>query len=203
MKKLISFISAAFVCICSAAQTNDLTAEVQEVLKQQAAAKVNELTDHISFVMRKSGYDETVKDYHIKAAKQLFVGGGKAYEDRYGNLQPAPRMQVSSINRSTGSVSVKEYQVANYMNNLKYLSYDTIEVTNSKSTFISNLHKLDKDEYEVVLSWVQIFIGKRNDMVVYKDRTKKNIVVRMQRKNYGGVERWEVLLGDTTVSVTE
>lgn len=203
MKKLISFISAAFVCICSAAQTNDLTAEVQEVLKQQAAAKVNELTDHISFVMRKSEYDETVKDYHIKAAKQLFVGGGKAYEDRYGNLQPAPRMQVSSINRSTGSVSVKEYQVANYMNNLKYLSYDTIEVTNSKSTFISNLHKLDTDEYEAVLSWVQIFIGKRNDMVVYKDRTKKNIVVRMQRKNYGGVERWEVLLGDTTVSVTE
>lgn len=203
MKKLISFISAAFVCICSTAQTNDLTAEVQEVLKQQAAAKVNELTDHISFVMRKSGYDETVKDYHIKAAKQLFVGGGKAYEDRYGNLQPAPRMQVSSINRSTGSVSVKEYQVANYLNNLKYLSYDTIEVTNSKSTFISNLHKLDTDEYEAVLSWVQIFIGKRNDMVVYKDRTKKNIVVRMQRKNYGGVERWEVLLGDTTVSVTE
>lgn len=203
MKKLISFISAAFVCICSAAQTNDLIAEVQEVLKQQAAAKVNELTDHISFVMRKSGYDETVKDYHIKAAKQLFVGGGKAYEDLYGNLQPAPRMQVSSINRSTGSVSVKEYQVANYLNNLKYLSYDTIEVTNSKSTFISNLHKLDTDEYEAVLSWVQIFIGKRNDMVVYKDRTKKNIVVRMQRKNYGGVERWEVLLGDTTVSVTE
>ena len=203
MKKLISFISAAFVCICSAAQTNDLTAEVQEVLKQQAAAKVNELTDHISFVMRKSGYDDTVKEYHIKAAKQLFVGVGKAYEDRYGNLQPAPRMQVSSINRSTGSVSVKEYQVANYLNNLKYLSYDTIEVTNSKSTFISNLHKLDTDEYEAVLSWVQIFIGKRNDMVVYKDRTKKNIVVRMQRKNYGGVERWEVLLGDTTVSVTE
>ena len=203
MKKLISFISAAFVCICSAAQTNDLTAEVQEVLKQQAAAKVNELTDHISFVMRKSGYDDTVKDYHIKAAKQLFVGGGKAYEDRYGNLQPAPRMQVSSIDRSTGSVSVEEYQVANYLNNLKYLSYDTIEVTNSKSTFISNLHKLDTDEYEAVLSWVQIFIGKRNDMVIYKDRTKKNIVVRMQRKNYGGVERWEILLGDTTVSVTE
>lgn len=203
MKKLLSFISAAFVCICSAAQTNDLTAEVQEVLKQQAAAKVNELTDHISFVMRKSGYDDTVKDYHIQAAKQLFVGGGKAYEDRYGNLQSAPRMQVSSINRSTGSVSVKEYQVANYLNNLKYLSYDTIEVTNSKSTFISNLHKLDTDEYEAVLSWVQIFIGKRNDMVIYKDRTKKNIVVRMQRKNYGGVERWEILLGDTTVSVTE
>jgi hypothetical protein len=40
-------------------------------------------------------------------------------------------------------------------------------------------------------------------MVIYKDKTKKNIVVRMQKKNYGGIVRWDVLLGDTTAAVTE
>lgn len=202
MKRIISLFAILF-CICSAAQTNDLTKEVEETLKQQARIKVDELTNHISFIMQKSGYDNEIKDYHITAALNLFLGKGKPYEDKYGNSQPAPRMQVSSINRVTGSVSTRDYPVSTYLSNLKYLNYDQIEITNSKSTFINNLHKVSEDEYEAVLSWVQIFIGKRNDMVIYKDKTKKNIVVRMQKKNYGGIDRWNVLLGDTTAAVTE
>ena len=40
-------------------------------------------------------------------------------------------------------------------------------------------------------------------MTIYKDKTKKDIVVKMQRKDYDGVIRWSVLLGDTTAAVTE
>ena len=202
MKKILSML-AVLLCICANAQTSDLTKEVEETLKQQARVKVDELTNHISFIMQKSGYGDEIKDFHIQAALNLFLGKGKTYSDKYGNIQPAPRMQVSSINRSTGAVNVRDFPVATYLSNLKYLSYDQVEITNSKSTFITNLQKVGEDEYEAVLSWVQIFIGKKGDMVIYKDKTKKNIVVRMQKKSYGGIVRWDVLLGDTTAAVTE
>ena len=202
MKKILSIL-AMLLCLCASAQTSDLTKEVEETLKQQARVKVDELTNHISFIMQKSGYDDSIKDYHIQAALNLFLGKGKSYSDKYGNVQPAPRMQVSSLNASTGEVTFRDYPIATYLSNLKYLSYDQVEITNSKSTFINDLHKVGNDEYEAVLSWVQIFIGKRGDMVIYKDTTKKNIVVRMQKKNYGGIVRWDVLLGDTTAAVTE
>ena len=202
MKKLTLLLLGALLCTGVKAQTNDLTKDVQEALMMQARIKVDELTNHISFIMSKK-YDNNVKDHHIKAALNLFVGMGGPYTDVFGNLQPAPRMQVSSINRSTGHVRLKEYQVSDYLSNLKYLSYDSIEIKNSKSTYISQLHKVGTDEYQAVLSWVQVFIGKSNDMIVYKDTTKKNIIVRMSRKNYGGFERWDVLLGDTTAAVTE
>jgi hypothetical protein len=94
--------------------------------------------------------------------------------------------------------------VSTYLSNLKYLSYDEVEITNSKSTFIDNLHKVGEDEYEAVLSWVQIFVGKKGDMTVYRDKTKKDIVVKMTRNEYDdGIVRWSVLLGDTTAAVTE
>lgn len=202
MKKILS-IFAVLLCFCANAQTTDLTEEVKETLKQQARVKVDELTNHISFIMQKSGYGNDIKDFHIQAALNLFLGKGKSYSDKYGNVQPAPRMQVSSINRETGAVSVRDFPVSTYLSNLKYLSYDQVEITNSRSTFIDDLHKVGNDEYEAVLSWVQIFIGKNGDIVIYKDRTKKNIVVRMQKKNYGGIVRWDVLLGDTTAAVTE
>jgi hypothetical protein len=41
-------------------------------------------------------------------------------------------------------------------------------------------------------------------MTVYRDKTKKDIVVKMTRNEYDdGIVRWSVLLGDTTAAVTE
>lgn len=202
MKRILSLF-ALLLCICAGAQTNDLTQEIQEVLKQQARIKVDELTDHISFIVSKSEYNNEVKDFHISAALNLFLGKGKSYHDKYGNILPAPRMQVSTLNRETGDIAFRSYPVSMYLSNLKFLNYDMVEITNSKSAFISNLHKISDDEYEAALSWVQLFIGKRNDMMVYKDRTTKHIIVRMKKKTYGDIDRWEVLLGDTTVAATE
>ena len=200
MKKLFTLL-AVLVSICAGAQTG-LTAEVELALKQQAMAKVDQLTNHFSFISSKK-YANDVKDYHVRAALNLFLGGGHDYQDQYGNVLPAPRMQVSKLDRSTGNVTFKEYPVRTYLSNLKYLNYDEVTITNSKSSFISSLQKVSDTEYMAVLSWVQIFVGKQKDMVVYRDRTSKNIVVKMTKKNYAGIERWEVLLGDTTVKVTE
>ena len=201
MKKLLTFLFVILIGIPVCAQT--LSKEVEEELKRQAMVRLDELTSHLSFVMSKNGYDNTVKDYHINAALNLFIGKGKSYKDKWGNQQPAARMQVSSLNMGTGAVSVKEYPVSTYLNNLKYLQYDEIRITNSKSTCIGDLYKVGEDEWEAVVSWVQVFVGKRGDMTVYKDTTTKNMVVRMHRKDYEGIVRWSVLLGDTTVAVTQ
>lgn len=204
MKKILVLLLMMLTGTCSAlAQANGLTKEIENTLKEQAMMKVNELTDHISFLMKKSGYDNTVKDYHLRAALNLFVGDGRAYTDKWGNQHRAAQMQVSRINRATSAVSIKEYPVSTYLSNLRYLDYDEIIITNSNSTCIGDVYKTGDDEYEAVLSWVQIFIGKRGDMTVYKDKTKKDIVVKMQRKDYDGIVRWSVLLGDTTAAVTE
>lgn len=204
MKKTLVLMTAFLAWIFpAAAQPDGLTKEIENTLKEQAMVKVNELTDHLSFIMKKTGYDNSVKDYHLKAALNLFVGNGRSYTDKWGNVQRAAQMQVSKINRATSEVSIKEYPVSTYLSNLKYLDYDEIIITNSQSTCIGDLYKTGEDEYEAVLSWIQIFIGKRGDMTIYKDKTKKDIVVKMQRKDYDGVIRWSVLLGDTTAAVTE
>jgi hypothetical protein len=41
------------------------------------------------------------------------------------------------------------------------------------------------------------------DVDVYVDRTQKAVKVRMTRIPYEDSSRWEILLGDTTVMVTE
>jgi hypothetical protein len=205
MKKILILLIAVLTGIFSAsAQSDGLTKEIENTLKEQAMVKVNELTDHISFLMKKSGYDNTVKEYHLRAALNLFVGGGRAYTDKWGNQQRAAHMQASRINRATSAVSIKEYPVSTYLSNLKYLDYDEIIITNSNSTCIGDVYKTGDGEYEAVLSWVQIFVGKKGDMTVYRDKTKKDIVVKMTRNEYDdGIVRWSVLLGDTTAAVTE
>ena len=204
MKKILVFIASILLSFAwSQAQTNDLTDEVRETLKRQAQIKVDELTNHISFIMQKSGYSEDVKNSHIKAALNLFLGKGKAYKDEFGNTKDAPIMEVSSINRGNGNVTVTPYPVSLYVQNIKHLNYDSIEITSTKSSFYGDIHKISENEYEAVLTFVQIFIGRRGDMEVYKDKTQKAVKVHMTRIPYEDSSRWEILLGDTTVTVTE
>lgn len=200
MKKYLTVLATLILFAGNAiAQTNDLSAEVKETLKRQAQIKVDELTNHISFIMQKSGYSDDVKNRHIKSALNLFLGKGNKYQDEYGNEKPAPTMEVSSKTRMT-KVS---YPVALYLQNIKYLNYDTIEITSTKSSFYGDIHKISENKYEAVLTFVQIFIGRRGDMEVYKDKTQKAVKVQMTRIPYEDASRWEILLGDTTVTVTE
>lgn len=203
MRKALFILFALLFLQPAIAQTNDLTATEKETLKRAAQIKVDELTNHISFIMRKSEYPDDVKNRHIKAALNLFMGKGKEYQDIYGNTKPAPQMEVSSIDRSSGRVSKQSYPVSLYLQNIKHLNYDSIEVTSSKSSFYGDIHKISENEYEAVLTFVQIFKGRMGDVDVYVDRTQKAVKVRMTRIPYEDSSRWEILLGDTTVMVTE
>jgi hypothetical protein len=184
------------------AQTSDLTPEEEQAVKQQAKVKVETFTQYVSFVASKE-YEDDVRATYAKAALDLFLGKGKEWKDAFGNVKPAPQMQVSSLNPKTKQVTVQEYAVSLYMHNLQYLNYTNVRVESSKASFISSIKKTGTNEYETTLTYVQIFIGERDGVIVYQDKTTKTVKVILKRVGDEQYHRWDVLLGDISVSATE
>lgn len=204
MKRFWILISAVlFLGTTVWAQTNDLTPEEKREVEQQAKVKVETFTQYVSFVASKE-YEDDVRAAYAKAALDLFLGKGKEWKDAFGNTQPAPQMQVSSMNQKTGQVSaVHQYAVSLYMHNLQYLNYTNVRVENSKASFISSIKKTGTNEYETTLTYVQIFVGERDGVVVYRDKTTKTVKVILKRIGDEEYHRWDVLLSDISVSATE
>ena len=78
MKRYL-FISLLGVLMCNyyvSAQTSDNNweIEVEEAIKQQCIHKVKALTDHFAKIAKKEEPDN-IKDYHIEACLDLFIGG--------------------------------------------------------------------------------------------------------------------------------
>ena len=203
MKRSLIFISALLLIATSAwAQTSDLTSEEEQAVKQQAKVKVETFTQYVSFVASKE-YEDDVRATYAKAALDLFLGKGKEWKDAFGNVNPAPQMQVSSLNPKTRQVTVQEYAVSLYMHNLQYLNYTNVRVESSKASFISSIKKTGANEYETTLTYVQLFIGERDGVIVYQDKTTKTVKVILKRVGDEQYHRWDVLLGDISVSATE
>ena len=203
MKRSLVLVSALMLVagvVC--AQTSDLTPEEEQAVKQQAKVKVETFTQYVSFVASKE-YEDDVRATYAKAALDLFLGKGKAWQDAFGNTKPAPQMQVSSIHPRTRQVTVQAYAVALYMHNLQYLNYTNVRVESSKASFISSIKKIGTNEYETTLTYVQLFVGERDGVVVYKDKTTKTVKVILKRIGDEQYHRWDVLLGDIAVSATE
>lgn len=203
MKRSLIFISALMLSAATVwAQTSDLTPEEEQAVKQQAKVKVETFTQYVSFVASKE-YEDDVRATYAKAALDLFLGKGKEWKDAFGNVKPAPQMQVSSLNPKTKQVTVQEYAVSLYMHNLQYLNYTNVRVESSKASFISSIKKTGTNEYETTLTYVQIFIGERDGVIVYQDKTTKTVKVILKRVGDEQYHRWDVLLGDISVSATE
>ena len=198
-KGLLCSLLGIFMCISGAvAQTGDpdLEEEIKASIKQQCLHKVKAMTDHFAKIAKKEEADN-IKDYHIEACMDLFVGGGKDTKDEYGNvIIPAPRIEVSSL--STGRVN--SYFIKNYLIHLKELQYSKI-VFKSSSCYLAGdgIKKIGDNKYSAVVTFYQVFIGYNGDNRVYRDKTKKSVKVIIERDNLG---RFDVLLGDIKVDQT-
>lgn len=209
MKQIIVFVVIYLLSVTpSLAQIiNGLDANVREEVKAYAKEKVDEFNGHLSFIASKK-YGDAVKDVHIQQALMLFIGKGKASVDNMGNEIGAPIMQVSFKNRRTGEVRVRDRFLTDYLPAMKNLGYTDVSVTSSEATYISDLQKDGVDDdgnerYRAVLSYAQIFVGKRDGIVVYRDLTKKSIEVYITVKTYGDKKLYEILLGNIKVDATE
>ena len=204
MKKIFSFVIVALFATATAytQEINGLDENVREEVKEYAKEKVGEFNGHLSYIASKK-VPVDVKDDHISEALMLFIGQGKESRDQYGNVIPAPIMEVSSINRSTGKVKVRPRQLTVYLDALKSMSYTEVLVSASEATYISDLQPEGNGRYKAVLSYAQIFVGKRDGIVVYRDVTKKSIEIYIEVKTYGDKKLYEILLGNIKVDATE
>ncbi|MEM7658534.1 MAG: hypothetical protein AAF399_20580 [Bacteroidota bacterium] len=108
-------------------------------------------------------------------------------------------VEVSSAN----SVDKKMYPIRRYLDRLKLLKYDRIDIKWSDINYVSNLRKAPDGNYYGVISFVQKFTGYRDGVAVYSDYTQKNIEVILKGyvKEVAGesVELWDVFLSDIGV----
>ena len=198
MKKL--FLGILIVLITAGASfAQDITKDAVKVQppklspKRKAAVdslaleKVRDLSKYISII----GNKETPLSESARAidrAKELFMDGSQ--------------IGVSSLSRK----KVKYYTIEKYLYRLASLNYDQVTIDWFDIQYVSDLELQPDGRYVGVITVYQKFEGKTKEGLVYKDVTKKDITVYVERKQTQIAGRligfWDVLLGDIRVKET-
>jgi hypothetical protein len=170
-----------------AAQSGDISPERKQAIDSLALEKVRDLSKYISIIgNKKTAYSEATRV--MDRAEELFA--------------PAAEMGVSSINRK----EVNYYKVRQYFERLMALNYDRVSIEWYDIHYISDLERQPDGKYVGVVTIYQRFEGVSEDGMRYKDTTKKDITIYVERKKtqIAGrtVEFWDVLLGDIKVTET-
>lgn len=169
------------------AQSGDISPERKQAIDSLALEKVRDLSKYISIIgNKKTAYSEATRV--MDRAEELF--------------SPGAEMGVSSINRK----EVNYYKVRQYFERLMALNYDRVSIEWYDIHYISDLERQPDGKYVGVVTIYQRFEGVSEDGMRYKDTTKKDITIYVERKKtqIAGrtVEFWDVLLGDIKVTET-
>ena len=91
-----------------------------------------------------------------------------------------------------------------YFSALAHLRYDTVKITSTKVNEIpvSKLQQIDDNKYVCTAYFEQIFIGYRDGIPVYKDRTRKRVRIYVFADETVDGTEFIVLLGDVEVLET-
>jgi len=177
------------VCIISTlhAQTDNVSPERKQAIDSLALEKVRDLSKYISIIgNKKTAYSEATRV--MDRAEELFA--------------PGSEMGVSSLNRK----EVNYYKVRKYFERLMALNYDRITISWYDIHYISDLERQPDGRYVGVVTIYQRFEGESDDGLKYKDTTKKDITIYVERKKtqIEGriIEFWDVMLGDIRVTET-
>lgn len=187
IKLLILSIIALTFSTGSFAQDN-LSKQRKAAIDSLALEKVRDLSKYISIIgSKETPFSEANRV--IERTLELFV------EDA--------QMGVSSIY----SEEIKYYPIRKYLERLMALNYDKITIKWYDIQYISDLELQPDGRYVGVITIYQRFEGTMEDGMVYKDTTKKDITVYVQKKQtqISGrlIDFWDVLLGDIRVAETQ
>ncbi len=171
-----------------AAQTDDVSPERKQAIDSLALEKVRDLSKYISIIGNKTtAYSEANRV--MDRAEELFA--------------PDSEMGVSSLNHK----EVNYYKVRKYFLRLMALNYDRVAITWYDIHYISDLQRQPDGRYVGVVTVYQRFEGTSDDGMKYKDTTKKDITIYVERKKTQiqgkMIEFWDVLLGDIRVTETD
>lgn len=165
---------------------------IDPIRKQQidslAMEKVRDLSKYVSII----GSKET----HFSEAQRVIERALELF------------MEDSEIGVSwLGSKKVNYYKIKKYFERLMLLNYDKITISWFDIQYISDLEKQPDGRYVGVITIYQRFEGTMKDGMKYKDTTKKDITIFVERKetqiNGRTIGFWDVLLGDIRVSETK
>src|SRR6478609_7210580 len=190
MRHIIKIVSL-FFCITLAnslsAQTAEISRERKLAIDSLALEKVRDLSKYISIIgNKKTPFSEATRV--MDRAEELFA--------------PESEMGVSSLSRK----EINYYKVRKYFERLMALNYDRVTITWYNIHYISDLERQPDGRYVGVVTVYQKFEGTSDDGLKYKDTTKKDITIYVDRKKtqISGkiIEFWDVVLGDIRVTET-
>lgn len=189
MKLPIIYFCLLFIGVAS------LSAQAQETISPErklaidslALEKVRDLSKYISIIGNKdTPFSEANRV--IDRAEELFAAGAE--------------IGVSSLTTS----EIVYYEVRGYFEHLMALNYDKVSIKWYDIQYISDLEQQPDGTFVGVITIYQRFEGTSDDGLEYKDTTKKDITVFVQKKEtqIGGriIDFWDVLLGDIRVAET-
>lgn len=186
--KYLSILFLSFgIATNLSAQTGEISPERKQAIDSLALEKVRDLSKYISIIgNKKTQFSEARRV--MDRAEELFV--------------PGSEMGVSSLNRK----EVNYYKVRQYFERLMALNYDRVNIQWYDIHYISDLERQPDGRYVGVVTIYQRFEGESDDGLKYKDTTKKDITIYVERKKtqIAGrtIEFWDVLLGDIRVTET-
>ena len=192
MKAAFKYIAVAAVLFLAVtrdamSQSADISPERKQAIDSLALEKVRDLSKYISIIgSKKTQFSEATRV--MDRAEELF--------------SPDSEMGVSSLNKK----EVNYYKVRQYFERLMALNYDRVSIQWYDIHYISDLERQPDGRYVGVVTIYQRFEGESDDGMKYKDTTKKDITIYVERKQtqIAGrtVEFWDVLLGDIRVTET-
>lgn len=187
IQRLFILIIGLAVTVPALGQTGDVSPERKLAIDSLALEKVRDLSKYISIVGNKdTPFSEANRV--IDRAEELFATGAE--------------IGVSSLS----SDDVIYYEVRSYFEHLMALNYDEVNIKWYDIQYISDLEQQPDGSYVGVITVYQRFEGRNDDGLEYKDTTKKDITIFVQKKEtqIGGrtIDFWDVLLGDIRVVET-
>lgn len=186
-KSIFSLLIGLCIVSFATAQTADISPARKQAIDSLALEKVRDLSKYISIIgNKKTPFSEATRV--MDRAEELFA--------------PDSEMGVSSLNRK----EINYYKVRKYFERLMALNYDRVTISWYDIHYISDLERQPDGRYVGVVTIYQRFEGESDDGLKYKDTTKKDITIYVERKKTQiqgrTIEFWDVMLGDIRVSET-
>ena len=158
-----------------------------DLYSRKALQKTADLSTYLTIISNRN-VDLSEADKAVEMAIKLFIN-----EDA--------QIEVSSKNGRT------RHKVRAYLNKLKLLKYDKIEIHWTDISYVSDLKKGVDGNYYGIITLQQRFNGFVDGQLVYSDLTEKNVevMVKAYQKETNGEkqEMWDVFLSDIGVVVTK
>lgn len=187
--KYFSGIAAALLIITGStfAQTGEISPQRKQAIDSLALEKVKDLSKYISIIgNKKTAFSEANRV--MDRAEELFA--------------PETEIGVSSLT----SKEIVNYKVRKYFQHLMALNYDRVNIQWYNIHYISDLERQPDGRYVGIVTIYQRFEGTSENGMKYKDTTKKDITIYVERKKTQiegrVVQFWDVMLGDIRVTET-